>query len=68
MALDTLSVYSKQVDDIFIFDRIIAELRYAEALLTDGYVEKWQAMQGLPCRRASWLFRARKKRVMSNAS
>ncbi len=40
MALDTLSLYSTQVDDIFIFIRIIAEARYAEALLINGDVEK----------------------------
>lgn len=39
-AFDTLSLYSKQVDDIFIFDRIIAEVRYAEALLINGRVEE----------------------------
>lgn len=40
LALDTLSLYSKQVDDIFIFIRIIAEVRYAEALLINGQVEE----------------------------
>ena len=39
MALDTLSLYSTQVDDIFIFDRIVAEERYAQALLFNGYVK-----------------------------
>lgn len=39
-AFDTLSLYSKQVDDIFIFDRIIAEARYAEALLINGHEEE----------------------------
>ncbi|MBE7058928.1 MAG: helix-turn-helix transcriptional regulator [Ruminococcaceae bacterium] len=47
MALDTLSLYSEQVDDIFIFDRIIAEVRYADALLTNGYVEKCLEMFAL---------------------
>ena len=40
LALDTLSLYSTQVDDIFIFARIIAEVRYAEALLINGFVEE----------------------------
>ena len=39
-ALDMLSLYSTQVDDVFIFTRIIAEVRYAEALLINGYVEE----------------------------
>ena len=56
MALDTLSIYSKQVDDIFIFDRIIAELRYAEALLTDGYVEKCLEMFVLATEHLSVLY------------
>ncbi len=46
-AFDTLSIYSKQVDDIFIFERIIAEVRYADALLTNGYVEKCLEMFAL---------------------
>ena len=46
-AFDTLSLYSKQVDDIFIFDRIIAEVRYAEALLINGRVEECLAMFAL---------------------
>ena len=56
MALDTLSIYSKQVDDIFIFDRIIAEVRYAEALLTDGYVEKCLEMFTLATEHLSVLY------------
>ena len=56
MALDTLSIYSKQVDDIFIFDRIIAEVRYAEALLTDGYVEKCLEMFMLATEHLSVLY------------
>ncbi len=39
-ALDTLSLYSTQVDDIFIFVRIIAEVRYAEALLVNERIEE----------------------------
>ena len=39
MALDTISLYSTRIDDIFIFDRIVAEERYAQALLFNGYVE-----------------------------
>lgn len=39
-AFDTLSLYSTQVDDIFIFIRIIAEVRYAEALLMNGRIEE----------------------------
>ena len=46
-AFDTLSIYSKQVDDIFIFERIIAEVRYAEALLINGSVEECLAMFAL---------------------
>ena len=46
-AFDTLSLYSKQVDDIFIFDRIIAEVRYAEALLINGRVEECLEMFAL---------------------
>ncbi len=46
-AFDTLSLYSKHVDDIFIFDRIIAEVRYAEALLINGRVEECLAMFAL---------------------
>lgn len=56
MALDTLSLYSKQVDDIFIFNRIIAELRYAEALLADGYVEKCLEMFALATEHLSVLY------------
>ena len=56
MALDTLSLYSKQVDDIFIFNRIIAEVRYAEALLTDGYVEKCLEMFMLATEHLSVLY------------
>ena len=40
LALDTLSLYSGRVDDIFIFTRIIAQVRYAEALLINGYGEE----------------------------
>jgi len=39
-AFDTLSLYSTKVDDIFIFVRIIAEVRYAEALLMNGRIEE----------------------------
>ena len=39
-AFDTLSLYSTQVDDIFIFIRIVAEVRYAEALLMNGLIEE----------------------------
>ena len=44
MALDTLSLYSTHVDDIFIFDRIVLEERYAQALLFNGLVEDSLAM------------------------
>lgn len=44
MALDTLSLYSTKADDIFIFTRIIAEVRYAEALLLNSHVEECLAM------------------------
>jgi len=47
IAIDTLSLYSTQVDDIFIFARIIAEVRYAEALLVNGHVEECLAMFSL---------------------
>lgn len=47
MVLDTLSLYSTQVDDIFIFTRIIAEVRYAEALLINGHVEECLTMFAL---------------------
>lgn len=47
IALDTLSLYSTQTDDIFIFDRMIAEVRYAEALLINGRVEDSLAMFSL---------------------
>lgn len=40
IALDTLELYSTRADDIFIFTRIIAEIRYAEALLTNGHLEE----------------------------
>lgn len=43
-ALDTLALYSTRVDDIFIFTRIVAEVRYAEALLINGYAEESLAM------------------------
>ena len=46
-ALDTLSLYSKQADDIFIFVRIIAEVRYAEALLINGCIEECLSMFAL---------------------
>ena len=39
-AFDTLSLYSTQVDDIFIFVRIVTEVRYAEALLMNGRIEE----------------------------
>lgn len=39
-AFDTLSLYSTQVDDIFIFIRIIAEVRYAETLLMNRRIEE----------------------------
>ena len=39
-ALDTLSLYSTRVDDIFILVRIVAEVRYAEALLMNGRIEE----------------------------
>lgn len=39
-AFDTLSLYSTQVDDVFIFVRIIAEVRYAETLLMNGCIEE----------------------------
>lgn len=39
-ALDTLSLYSTRVDDIFIFVRIVAEVRCAEALLMNGHIEE----------------------------
>ena len=39
-ALDTLSLYSRRVDDILIFDRVIAEVRYAEALLINGHAKE----------------------------
>ena len=44
IALDTLSLYSTQVDDIFIYTRIIAEVRYAESLMLSGRVEKSLSM------------------------
>ncbi len=47
LALDTLSLYSKQVDDVFIFTRIIAEVRYAEALLINERVEECLKMFAL---------------------
>ena len=47
MALDTLALYSTRVDDIFIFTRIIAEVRYAEALLLNGHIEECLAMFAL---------------------
>ena len=46
-ALDTLSLYSTQVNDIFIYTRIIAEERYAGALLINGYVEECLEMFAL---------------------
>ncbi|MBO7297896.1 MAG: hypothetical protein J6U60_02490, partial [Clostridia bacterium] len=39
-AFDTLSLYSTRVDDIFILVRILAEVRYAEALLMNGLMEE----------------------------
>jgi hypothetical protein len=39
-AFDTLSLYSTRVDDIFILVRILAEVRYAEALLMNGRMEE----------------------------
>lgn len=39
-ALDTLSLYSARVDDIFILDRIVAEERYAQALLSSGRAQE----------------------------
>lgn len=39
-ALDMIGIYSSRVDDIFIFDRIIMETRYAEALLKRGLNEE----------------------------
>ena len=44
IALDTLDLYSTRVDDIFMITRIIAEVRYAEALLINGRVEESLAM------------------------
>lgn len=44
MALDTLDLYSTRADDIFINTRIIAEVRYAEALMISGRVEESLAM------------------------
>lgn len=40
VALDTLELYSTRVDDIFIFSRIMTEVRYAEALLINGHDEE----------------------------
>jgi len=39
-AFDTLSLFSTRVDDIFIYVRILAEVRYAEALLMHGRKEE----------------------------
>ncbi|MBQ7358347.1 MAG: helix-turn-helix transcriptional regulator [Clostridia bacterium] len=44
MALDTLDLYSTRADDIFLTTRIIAEVRYAEALLINGCTEESLAM------------------------
>lgn len=44
IALDTLDLYSTRVDDIFLITRIIAEVRYAEALLINGRVDDSLAM------------------------
>jgi len=56
-ALDTLSLYSTQVNDIFIYTRIIAEARYAEALLINGYVEECLEMFALVTEHLSVLYK-----------
>ena len=57
MALDTLSIYSTRVDDIFIYTRIIAEVRYAEALLINGKVEECLDMFELATEHLSILYK-----------
>ena len=39
-ALDMLALYSKRSDDVFIFARIMAEVRLAEALFSNGRTEE----------------------------
>jgi len=56
-ALDTLSLYSTRIDDIFIFTRIIAEVRYAEVLFINGRVEECLEMFSLATEHLSIMYR-----------
>jgi len=56
-ALDTLSLYSTKVNDIFIYTRIVAEERYAGALLINGYVEECLEMFALVTEHLSVLYK-----------
>ena len=56
MALDTLNLYSKRVDDIFIFIRIMLEVQYAELLLINECCEESLEMFLLASKHLSILY------------
>ena len=63
-AFDTLSLYSTQVDDIFILVRIVAEARYAEALLVNGRIEESLSLFALATEHLSILHQLPEGRVL----
>ena len=63
-AFDTLSLYSTRVDDIFILVRIVAEARYAEALLMNGSIEESLSLFALATEHLSILHQLPEGRVL----
>ena len=63
-AFDTLSLYSTRVDDIFILVRIVAEARYAEALLMNGRIEESLSLFALATEHLSILHQLPEGRVL----